>query len=78
MALFDFDRERGGFALRSVHPGFTPSDIRASTGFDYVEPAVVPATPLPDGETLSLLRGRIMDELGETCPAFARAMLQAA
>lgn len=78
MALFNFDRERGGFALRSVHPGFTAADIRASTGFDYVEPAAVPATPLPDGETLSLLRGRIMDELAETYPAFARSMLQAA
>jgi len=78
MALFDFDRERGGFALRSVHPGYAASDVRANTGFDYVEPAAVPATPLPDGETLSLLRGRIMDELAETYPAFARAMLQAA
>jgi glutaconate CoA-transferase, subunit B len=78
MALFDFDRDRGGFALRSVHPGFAPSDIRSQTGFDYVEPAVVPATPLPDAETLSLLRGKIMDELAETYPAFARAMLQAA
>jgi len=78
MALFDFDRTRGGFALRSVHPGFSPSDIRSHTGFDYVEPEKIPATPLPDAETLSLLRGRIMDELAETYPAFARAMLQAA
>lgn len=78
MALFDFDRARGGFALRSVHPGYAPSDIRANTGFDYVEPAAVPATPQPDAETLSLLRGRIMDELAETYPAFARSMLQAA
>jgi glutaconate CoA-transferase subunit B len=71
-------RARGGFALRSVHPGFASPDIRAQTGFDYVEPAKVLATPLPDAETLSLLRGRIMDELAETYPAFARAMLQAA
>jgi glutaconate CoA-transferase subunit B len=78
MALFDFDRARGGFALRSVHRGFAPSDIRAQTGFDYVEPAEVPATPPPDAETLSLLRGRILDELAETYPAFARSMLQAA
>jgi glutaconate CoA-transferase subunit B len=78
MALFDFDKARGGFALRSVHPGFAPSDIRSQTGFDYAEPAKVPVTLLPDAETLSLLRGRIMDELAETYPAFARAMLQAA
>ena len=73
-----FDRARGGFSLRSVHPGFSASDIRSQTGFDYVEPAAVPTTPLPDAETLALLRGRIMDELAETYPAFARSMLQAA
>ena len=78
MALFDFDRERGGFALRSVHPPFSPADIRSHTGFDYAEPEAIPPTPLPDAGTLALLRGRIMDELAETYPAFARAMLQAA
>lgn len=78
MALFDFDRARAGFTLRSVHPGFSASDIRSQTGFDYVEPAAVPTTLLPDAETLALLRGRIMDELAETYPAFARSMLQAA
>lgn len=50
----------------------------AKTGFDYAEPADVATTPLPDADTLALLRGRIMDELAETYPAFARAMLQAA
>ena len=78
MALFDFDRSRGGFALHSVHPGYSAADIRSQTGFDYLEPADVPATPLPDAQTLALLRGRIMDELAETYPAFARSMLQAA
>ena len=78
MALFDFDRTRGGFALRSVHPGFSPADVRSQTGFAYAEPARVPATPTPDAETLVLLRGRIMEELAETYPAFARSMLQAA
>ena len=78
MALFDFDRAHGGFTLRSVHPGFSAADIRSQTGFDYVEAPAVPTTPLPDAETLALLRGRIMDELAETYPAFARSMLQAA
>ena len=78
MALFDFDRSRSGFVLRSVHPGYSPADVRSQTGFDYAEAADVAATPLPDADTLALLRGRIMDELAETYPAFARAMLQAA
>jgi glutaconate CoA-transferase subunit B len=78
MALFDFDREAGGFRLRSVHPGFTPADIRANTGFDYEEPDVVRETPRPDTKTLELLHGRILGELAETYPAFARTMKQAA
>lgn len=78
MALFDFDRARGGFTLRSVHPPFTPADIRENTGFDYEEPDTVAETPPPDAATLALLRGRILDELSETYPAFARTMKQAA
>lgn len=78
MALFDFDREAGGFALRSVHPPFTPADIKKNTGFDYAEPEVVRETPRPDDATLALLRGQILDELAETYPAFARSMTQAA
>jgi glutaconate CoA-transferase subunit B len=78
MALFDFDRDAGGFALRSVHPPFTPADIRENTGFTYQEPEIVRETPRPDPATLALLRGKILDELAETYPAFARAMKQAA
>jgi glutaconate CoA-transferase subunit B len=74
MALFDFDKERGRFRLRSAHPGFSAADISDNTGFDYEAPSAVPATPPPDAGTLSLLRGRILDELAETYPAFARSM----
>ena len=77
LALFDFDRAAGGFRLRSVHPGFSPADIRDNTGFGYEEPDVVQGTPRPDAATLGLLRGRILDELAETYPAFARTMRQA-
>jgi glutaconate CoA-transferase subunit B len=78
MAVFDFDKARGGFRLRSVHPGFSPDDIRANTGFDYALPATVPTTESPDAATLSLLRGRILDELAESYPAFARSMMEQA
>jgi glutaconate CoA-transferase, subunit B len=78
MALFDFDRQRGGFRLRSVHPPYSRADIRAKTGFAYEEPESVPATAGPDAATLALIRGRILDELAETYPAFARSMAEAA
>ncbi len=78
LALFDFDRERGSFRLRSVHPGYTAEDVRERTGFDYEMPATVPATASPDRVTVELIRGRIRDELAECYPEFARSMADAA
>ena len=74
-ALFDFDRTRPGFDLRSVHPGHTVDEVRAATGFRFGLQVQTPQTPLPDLATLDLLRGRVMDELAETYPDFARQML---
>jgi glutaconate CoA-transferase subunit B len=78
MALFAFDRQRARFALRSVHPPFAAADVSENTGFDYDAADAVPATPAPDDATLGLLRGRILDELAETYPAFASSLAQAA
>ncbi len=78
MAVFNFDRERGRFRLRSVHAPYSAADIRKQTGFDYDEPASVPATPRPDAATTALIRGRILDGLAETYPSFAKAMMAAA
>ena len=71
LALFDFDKSQKRFRLRSVHRGVSAADVRANTGFDYDQPADVPATPEPDAETLALLRGRVTTELAETYPQFA-------
>ena len=74
MALFDFDKARKRFRLRSVHRGVSSADVRANTGFDYDEPAAVPTTAEPDAATLALLRGRVTSELAETYPQFAGAL----
>ena len=78
MALFDFERTRARFRLRSVHPGFSAADVCDNTGFDYDTADIVPATPAPDAATLALLRGRVLDELAETYPAFASSLARAA
>jgi glutaconate CoA-transferase subunit B len=78
MALFDFASERCGFRLRSIHPPYTAADIRANTGFAYQEPEQVPPTAPPDAATRTLIRGRILGELAESYPAFARSMAEAA
>jgi glutaconate CoA-transferase subunit B len=73
-ALFSFDDGHGRFRLESVHPGYTARDVRDMTGFSYVNPDCVTATPPPDVDTLRLMRGQVRDELSETYPQFAHAM----
>jgi glutaconate CoA-transferase, subunit B len=74
MALFSFDPARKRFALRSVHAGVTAAEVRANTGFDYDSPAVPPQTTPPDEATLTILRGRVTQELAETYPQFAEGL----
>ncbi len=70
-AVFDFDKERAGFTLKSWHPGEDADTIRAQTGFTYETDATAATTADPDAATLELLRGRVADELSETYPKFA-------
>jgi glutaconate CoA-transferase, subunit B len=74
LALFAFDRARGRFCLKSVHPDHTAEEVRDRTGFSFDEGEHVAATPQPDGASLSLLRGRVLNELAESYPQFAEAM----
>ncbi|NQW08671.1 MAG: CoA synthetase [Alphaproteobacteria bacterium] len=69
--LFDFDKARARFTLRSVHPGHTTNEIAEQTGFAYDIPEVVPETPTPDAETLALIRGPVAEQIAEIYPAFA-------
>lgn len=71
LALFDFVRARGRFALRSIHPGHGLEEVLDNTGFAFDRPDRVPSTPVPDEETLALLRGPIREEIAETYPEFA-------
>ena len=69
-ALFGFDRTRGRFHLKSVHPGHDVEEVTANTGFDFDRPGTVPETPLPDAETLALIRGPVAREIARTYPRF--------
>jgi len=77
LALFDFDPKRVRFTLVSVHPGHTVEEVLDNTGFDFDRPAVVPATPAPDAQTLAALRGSIRSEIAETYPRFAETAFAA-
>lgn len=70
--LFDFDRARGRFRLKSVHPGHTLEEVRDQTGFDFDCPEQVPFTPLPDAGTLATIRGPVARRIAQAYPVFAR------
>lgn len=72
--LFEFDRAARRFRLASVHPGETADTVRANTGFDYDMTERVPPTPPASAAELSLLDGRVADEIAETYPRFAAAL----
>jgi glutaconate CoA-transferase subunit B len=69
--FFTFDRVRGRFTLKSVHPGHTVEEVLDNTGFDFDRTENVPTTPLPSAETLALMRGPVATELAEVYPEFA-------
>lgn len=67
---FRYDRARHRFTLDSVHPGHSLEEVRDNTGFDFDVPESVPTTPLPDADTLALIRGTVRDQIAETYPQF--------
>jgi glutaconate CoA-transferase, subunit B len=69
--LFDFDRARRRFRLKSVHPGHSVGEVIENTGFDFDRPADVPVTPSPSAATLKLMRTTVAPMLAEVYPQFA-------
>lgn len=72
LCRFDFDRARGRFRLRSVHPGHTLEEVRDQTGFDFEAPAAAPTTPVPGPAVRELLRGPVAAQIADVYPAFAQ------
>jgi glutaconate CoA-transferase, subunit B len=71
LCVFSFGKSDGQFTLVSTHPGVSSRDVRAATGFDYIEPATVPVTAKLAAAAQNLLRGRVAAEVASTYPAFA-------
>ena len=70
-ALFRFDRSAARFRLESLHRDQSLDEVRSQTGFAFDGGERVGVTPEPGPEALAVLRGRVLDELGETYPHFA-------
>lgn len=74
-AAFKFNPMQGGFALLSVHPGYSVADIVASTGFRFEVSTTVQETEPPEEHALALLRGPVHAELAQAYPQFAATRL---
>jgi glutaconate CoA-transferase subunit B len=70
-ALFLWQAGRRRFRLESVHPGSTPDEIAALTGFEFDRAPDARITPAPSGEELALLRGVVAAKIAENYPDFA-------
>jgi glutaconate CoA-transferase, subunit B len=70
LCVFHFDKVAGRFTLVSAHPGVSATDVRTATGFDYIEPAAVPTTPVLTRDVRTLLLGEVAAQIAETYPAF--------
>lgn len=79
LCLFDFDKTRGRFTLRSVHPGHSLEEVRDQTGFDFdlAQTQQVPTTPSPDAECLALIRGPVASQMADIYPSFAQQVFGA-
>jgi glutaconate CoA-transferase, subunit B len=73
LCVFSFDKGAGQFTLVSTHPGVTTADVRAATGFDYIEPPAVPGTPELSRDVRAVLVGEVAADIAETYPAFVAA-----
>lgn len=70
--VFAFEKARGTFRLASTHAGSSVEDVQENTGFAFEASGSVPATPMPDADSLKILRTEVAHAIAETYPAFSR------
>ncbi len=66
-----FDRARGRFRLKSLHPGVTLEEVRDRTGFDFDATGDEPETAAPTSETLRQIREDVAPQIANPYPDFA-------
>lgn len=74
-AIFDFDRQKKRFRLKSLHPGEDLRDLIEQTGFHFDHPPAPPVTSRPDPDTIALIQKKIGPLVAETYPQFAERLL---
>jgi glutaconate CoA-transferase subunit B len=78
LCVFGFHAEERALRVESIHPGVSPEDLRARTGFPVEMSASPPVTPAPTLEQLELLRTRVRPALAGIYPVFTRSAFRVA
>lgn len=69
LAVLDFGGADNAIRVRSLHPGVTFEELQAATGFPLERPDVIPTTPAPTAEQLTLIR-EVLDPRGQRASVF--------
>lgn len=74
--VFDFNKGKERFQLKSLNPGQSLENIQNETGFEFDVPdgSNVAETETPSPKWLELIRGPVGEEISEIYPDFAERM----
>ncbi|OUU75874.1 MAG: hypothetical protein CBC29_00805 [Methylococcaceae bacterium TMED69] len=71
LCCFKFDRRKGIFKLKSIHPGNSLEEIKAKTGFIFDYSAQTDTTSAPDKIRQKTIGEKVVPELMKIYPKFA-------
>jgi glutaconate CoA-transferase subunit B len=71
MAVFRFDSALHRFVIESLHPGVSPAQVVANTGFSVEIGDDAEKTFPPTEEELAIIRSEVKEELIQIYPDFA-------
>ncbi len=60
--------------MSSLHPGVSAEEVRENTGFEIIQAAGRTPSPLPDEETIGIIRNEAIREAEKIYPLFTKML----
>ncbi len=74
LGRFSFDPVAGRFWLEELYSGHTLEEVVMNTGFTFDHATLVPIASLPDIAMIGALRERVVAQVADTYPQFAKKL----
>ncbi|MEC9248137.1 MAG: CoA-transferase [Pseudomonadota bacterium] len=71
LCVFDFNKDKNHFSLKTIHPGHTLEEVLDNTAFDFEHHPKPEITKFPTPSMLTLLREEVSSKIREIYPNFA-------